>query len=252
MNYVKLTKENLENEHICCAISSNKDPQVMAKKKWLKERLDEGLVFLKADQRGKCFIEYLPAEKAFVPLEAKDYLYIDCFWVSGSLAGHGYGDDLLEQCIADGKKKGKSGLCVISSPKKQAFLSDPDYLKHKGFKLADQAQPFFELLYLPFKKDALVPKFKDKVKHPKIKDSGFVIYYTADCPFTAKYVPLIEKVAKDKKIALKTVFLDTREKAQNAPCAWTNYAVFYNGDYVTNEIFSEKKFLTTAEKYGVI
>ena len=249
MNYVKLTKENLENEHICCAISSNKDPQVMAKKKWLKERLDEGLVFLKADQRGKCFIEYLPAEKAFVPLEAKDYLYIDCFWVSGSLAGHGYGDDLLEQCLTDGKGKGKSGLCVISSPKKQAFLSDPDFLKYKGFKLADQAEPFFDLLYLPFKKDAVIPKFKDKVKKPKIKESGFVIYYTADCPFTAKYVPLIEKIAKDKQIPLKTVFLDTREKAQNAPCAWTNYAVFYNGDYVTNEILSEKKFLNLAEKY---
>ena len=252
MNYLKLTKENLESEHICCAISSNKDPQVIAKKKWLEKQLDEGLVFLKADQRGKCFIEYLPAEKAFVPIEAKDYLYIDCFWVSGSLAGHGYGDELLEQCISEGKKKGKSGLCVISSPKKQAFLSDPDYLKYKGFKLADQAEPFFDLLYLPFRKDAIVPKFKDKVKKPQIKESGFVIYYTADCPFTAKYVPLIEKTAKEKKISLKTIFLDTREKAQNAPCAWTNYAVFYNGEYVTNEILSEKKLLTLAEKFGVI
>jgi predicted GNAT family acetyltransferase len=116
MNYLKLTKENLESEHICCAISSNKDPQVIAKKKWLEKQLDEGLVFLKADQRGKCFIEYLPAEKAFVPIEAKDYLYIDCFWVSGSLAGHGYGDELLEQCISEGKKKGKSGpLCYFFS-----------------------------------------------------------------------------------------------------------------------------------------
>ena len=252
MNYLKLTKENLESEHICCAISSNKDPQVIAKKKWLEKQLDEGLVFLKADQRGKCFIEYLPAEKAFVPIEAKDYLYIDCFWVSGSLAGHGYGDELLEQCISEGKKKGKSGLCVISSPKKQAFLSDPDYLKYKGFKLADQAEPFFDLLYLPFRKDAVIPKFKDKVKKPQIKESGFVIYYTADCPFTAKYVPLIEKIAKEKKITLKTIFLDTWEKAQNAPCAWTNYAVFYNGEYVTNEILSEKKLLTLAEKFGVI
>ena len=28
MNYIKVTKENLETEHICCAISSNKDIQV--------------------------------------------------------------------------------------------------------------------------------------------------------------------------------------------------------------------------------
>ena len=32
MEYTTLTKENLDSEHICCAIASNKDPQVLAKK----------------------------------------------------------------------------------------------------------------------------------------------------------------------------------------------------------------------------
>ena len=58
---VRLTHDNLETEHICCAISNNKDVQVMSKKAWLSNRLDEGLVFLKGDVRGKCFIEYIPA-----------------------------------------------------------------------------------------------------------------------------------------------------------------------------------------------
>ena len=35
MNIVTLTKENLESEHICCAISNNKDIQVATKKAWL-------------------------------------------------------------------------------------------------------------------------------------------------------------------------------------------------------------------------
>ena len=52
---MKLTTENLDSEHICCAISSNKDPLVLTKKQWLRERLEEGLVFLKGDIRGKCF-----------------------------------------------------------------------------------------------------------------------------------------------------------------------------------------------------
>ena len=59
MELAKLTHENLEREHICCAISNNKDIQVMSKKNWLKDRLDEGLVFLKGNVRGKCFIEYI-------------------------------------------------------------------------------------------------------------------------------------------------------------------------------------------------
>ena len=53
MELVKLTHENLEREHICCAISGNKDIQVMSKKNWLKDRLDEGLVFLKGNVRGE-------------------------------------------------------------------------------------------------------------------------------------------------------------------------------------------------------
>ena len=47
MEFIQVTKENLEKEHICCAISNNKDVQVTSKKSWLSERFDEGLVFLK-------------------------------------------------------------------------------------------------------------------------------------------------------------------------------------------------------------
>ena len=57
MEYIQVTKENLEKEHICCAISNNKDVQVASKKSWLLERFEEGLVFLKSEERGKCFIE---------------------------------------------------------------------------------------------------------------------------------------------------------------------------------------------------
>jgi hypothetical protein len=82
MNIITVTKENLEQEHICCAISNNKDCQVAAKKSWLAERLADGLVFKKGDVRGKCFIEYIPAEKAWCPILADGYMFIDCFWVS--------------------------------------------------------------------------------------------------------------------------------------------------------------------------
>ena len=64
MDYIRVTEENLETEHICCAISNNKDIQVSSKKAWLKDRFKDGLVFLKSTERGKCFIEYLPAENA--------------------------------------------------------------------------------------------------------------------------------------------------------------------------------------------
>ena len=125
MEYVRVTEENLAKEHVCCAISNNSDVQVLSKKAWLSEQFDEGLVFLKSVGRGKCFIEYIPAENAWNPLDADGYMYINCLWVSGALKGHGYSTDLLRECIRDSKSKGRQGLCVLSSAKKKPFWPIP-------------------------------------------------------------------------------------------------------------------------------
>ncbi len=242
MELVKLTQDNLESEHICCAISNNKDIQVMSKKNWLRDRLDEGLVFLKGDVRGKCFIEYIPAEYAWAPIEATGYMYIDCLWVSGQFKGHGHSNLLLDQCIKDSKTKGKKGLVILSSKKKMGFLSDPDYMKYKGFKTVDTANPYFELMYFPFDADADKPRFKDTMHNRENLPKGFVLYYTNQCPFTAKYVPLIEDMARAREIDFQTVHIQSREEAQNAPSPFTTYSLFYNGEFITHEILSEKKF----------
>ena len=143
MEFKRVTLENIEEEHICCAISDKKGETCVASKKaWLKERLKEGLVFEKLDVRGKVLIEYLPAEYAWVPVDA------------------------------DG-------------------------------------------------------------------------YYTAQCPHTSKYVPILAEYARTQGIEIKTVKLESREAARRAPSPFTTYSLFYDGKFVTNEILSEKSF----EKY---
>ena len=243
MEYIQVTKENLEKEHICCAIANNNDVQVASKKAWLTDRFDEGLVFLKSAERGKCFIEYIPAENAWVPIDAPNFMYIDCLWVSGSFKGHGYSTDLLNACIEDSKVKGKDGLCILSAAKKMPFLSDPKFLKYKGFEVADEADNGIELWYFPLKKSAKKPSFKDCAKHPHINEKGYVLYYTNQCPFNGKYVPILEQTAKDNNISLRAIHIQSREEAQNAPTPITNYALFHDGEYITNEQMNEKKFL---------
>ena len=243
MEYVRVTKENIENEHICCAISNNKDVQVSSKKAWLSERFDEGLVFLKSTERGKCFIEYIPAEFAWCPIDADGYMYIDCLWVSGSFKGHGYSNDLLEECIEDSKNKGKCGLCILSSAKKKPFLADPKYLSHKGFSVADESDCGIQLWYLPFSPGADKPKFKECAKRPHTDEAGYVLYYTNQCPFNAKYVPIVEACAKENGIPFKAVKIGSREEAQSAPAPFTTYSLFYNGEYLTNEQMNDTKFL---------
>ncbi len=242
MEIITVTADNIEKEHICCAISNNSDCQVMAKKSWMKERFREGLTFKKCNVRGKCFIEYITAENAWAPIEAEGYMYIDCLWVSGQFKGQGYSTLLLNACMEDSKEKGKKGLVILSSPKKQAFLSDKKFLLHKGFQVCDMAKPSFELMYLPFKENEVLPKFKDQVREPHIKEKDFVLYYTNQCPFTAKYVPLLEQVAKNNNVKFKVNHITTTKEARQAPAPFTSFSLFYNGEFITYEILSEKKF----------
>ena len=243
MEYIRVTKENLESEHICCAISNNRDVQVSSKKAWLADRFDEGLVFLKSTERGKCFIEYIPAENAWVPIRADGYMHIDCLWVSGSFKGHGYSNDLLGACINDSREQGKRGLCILSSAKKRPFLADPKYLKYKGFRVCGEAAGGIELWYLPFSEEAEAPSFRDCAKHPHVEGEGYVLYYTHQCPFNAKYVPLVEKTAREHGIPFRAIRIDSREDAQNAPSPVTTYALFSDGEFLTNEQMNEAKFL---------
>lgn len=239
MELIRLTKENLEREHICCAISNNKDCQVVSKKSWLADRLDEGLVFLKADVRGKCFIEYIPMENAWAPVEGDRMMWIDCLWVSGQLAGHGYSTRLLEECIRDSRERGRRGIAILSADKKRGFLADPKFLKHKGFQVADEAG-FFRLYWLPLGEGGEPPRFRECVRQPG--PEGLTLYYTRQCPFTAKYVPLAAKLAEAKGAELRVVRLKAREQAQNAPSPFTAYSLFWQGKLLTHEILSEKKF----------
>lgn len=246
MNYIRITKDNIDNEHICCAMSGK---QSVAKKEWMKQRFDEGLVFYRSEERGKCFIEYIPAENAWVPIEADGYIYINCLWIAGAMKGHGYSNDLLSECMRDAKSKGKKGICILSSEgRKREFLSDPKYMVHKGFMVADTADCGINLMYLPFTANAETPKFKACAKYPKTEESGFVLYYTDQCPFTYYWVPRVEETAKEHGIPLEVIHISSKEEAQNVPAPVTTYALFHNGKFVTQAIQSDKKFLALAGK----
>lgn len=41
------------------------------------------------------------------------------------------------------------------------------------------------------------PSFKDCAKHPQVEEKGYVLYYTSQCPFNAKYIPTLEETARE-------------------------------------------------------
>lgn len=249
MDFINVTADNIDQEHICCAISEKKgETCVSSKKAWLSERFADGLVFRKLNVRGKVFIEYIPAEKAWCPILADGYMHINCFWVSGQYKGQGHANQLLEDCIKDAKEKGCCGVTIVASEKKRSYLPDAAFMKYKGFKTADTADPFFVLYYLPFTEDAAVPQFKECAKEGRTEEKGIVIYYTNQCPHTDKYAPLLFEMAKQKGLPAALHKIETMQQAQNAPVPFTTYSLFYDGEFVTNEIYSGKKFEAFLEK----
>lgn len=131
----------------------------------------------------------------------------------------------------------------MSSAKKMPFLAEPEFLKYKGFTVCDESDNGIQLWYLPFDEGVDKPELKDCAKHPHVDGQGYVLYYTNQCPFPAKYVPMIEQLAAENNVEFRVIHLNSREAAQNAPTPVTNYALFCDGEYVSNEILSEKKFL---------
>lgn len=236
--YINLTVDNLDCEHLCCAIADKKHQcGVDVKKTWLKERISEGHVFRKLNEKGKVFIEYAPLDKAWAPVIGDNYIYVYCLWVSGSFKGKGYGKELIEYCIADAKAQGKSGVCIISSKKKKPFLSDKKFMELFGFDTVDTIDDEYILMALSF--DGTTPRFADDVKKQRIAGEDLTIYYGVQCPYIPNCIEQIEGYCRANNIPLTLIAIDTLEKAKSVPCVFNNWAVFYGGKFETVHLLKE-------------
>ena len=234
--YINLSLENIDKEHICCAIGDPKHQEgVDRKKDWIKHKLKDGHVFRKLNARGKIFIEYEPIENAWVPISGKNYEYIYCLWVAGSFKGKGIGKELLEYAINDAKEKKMSGICTLVSKKKKTFIGEKKFFEHYGFEVVDSIADY-ELLALKFD-DAEAPKFNENARNMKIdnKELQFIIVMKYEVKELSEY-------AKEKNIKINFIKIDSLEKAKNAPCIFNNWANFYKGEFISNTILNANSF----------
>lgn len=237
--FITLTRENIDKEHICCAFSDKKcKDSYSLKKEWLKQEFDNGYVFRRLDERAKVFIEYGPAEKAWLPVAAPGYLMINCLWVAGQYKGKGYAKALLQSAIDDAIAQGKDGLVTVVGTKKFPFMGDTKWFLLQGFETVEKLPSGFSLLVKKVNPAATTPKFNTSVLSGECPDKeGLVAYYSNRCPFTEYHIreSLVE-TARNRNIPLKVIKLETMEQAQNAPTPATIFSLFYNGKFITTDI----------------
>jgi GNAT superfamily N-acetyltransferase len=239
MAYITLTKENIDTEHICCAFSDKKcSDSYEMKKQWLTNEFDNGYIFQRLDERAKVFIEYGPAEKAWAPVTAPNYLMLGCFWVSGKYKKQGHGKALLKKVIKAAQDQGKDGLVAVVGTKKFHFMSDTKWLLRQGFESCEETPSGFSLLAMRFNKSTSTPVFKDSVKNGKCPEKkGLVAYYTNRCPYSEYHVKeSLVVTAKKRNLPLKTIKLETMEQAQAAPTPATIFSLFLDGKFVTTDV----------------
>lgn len=229
MEFINLTEENIDSEHLCCIIRNKPGHEGLeAKRQWLSERIKEGHIFRKLDQRECVFIEYAPLETAWVPIVGENYYYIYCLWVQKK--GNGYGKKLMEYCIADAKAKGKAGICMLGSDKQKNWLSDQKFAQKYGFNKVDSTDDGYNLLALSF--DGTVPKFSDTVKQ-KTDKCGLTVFYDNQCPYIPQRIEKLRKYCTEHSIPAEFILVDTLEKAKNLPCVFNNWAAFYDGKFIS-------------------
>jgi len=236
---IELNTKNIHSEHICCAISDKKCTEsYQAKKDWLTNEFNNGYVFRRINQRAKVFIEYGPAENAWIPITAPNYLNINCFWVSGKYKKNGYGKELLRTAIEDAKEQGKDGLVTVVGTKKFHFMSDTKWLLKQGFEEVEKISSGFSLLVMKITKKGQLPIFNDSVKRGECSEKkGIVVYYSNRCPFAEFHAKnsLLE-TAQKRELPLKIIKLESMEQAQKAPSPATIFSLFYNGKFMTTDI----------------
>jgi len=236
---IKLNRENISEEHICCAISDKKcSDSYQAKKDWLAKEFNHGYVFRRIDERAKVFIEYGPAENAWVPITAPNYLNINCLWVSGKYKKNGYGKELLNTAVEDAKKQGKDGLVTVVGTKKFHFMSDTKWLLKQGFEEIDKTSSGFSLLVKKLNTDSKNPIFNKTVKTGECPEkNGIVVYYSNRCPYAGFHAEnSLKETAKKRKLPLKIIKFETMQQAQSAPSPATIFSMFLNGKFITTDL----------------
>ena len=218
------------------------------KAEWLKERFKEGLkikaLYFENDKKCHGFIEYVSGEYAWRAVEAKDYLFIHCIWVSpNKFKNKGYGSLLVEECIKDAEKQGKAGVAVIASD--GPFMANKDLFLKNGFREV-QKSGVFTLLVKQLKK-AAEPKFKD-CENQLRSYKGLKIAYSNQCPWVARFMSELAETIEKKGLKMDVVELKTAEQAQAAPSIYAVFNLVNDGQLLADHYISNTRFLNILNK----
>ncbi len=173
MDVIDLTDEHLQLYLVCLEDWSEEMREAGDRKAlWYDRMRDSGLrVKLALDESGRVggMIQYVPAALSF--LEGDGFYFMQCIWVHGYRKGRGnfqkkgMGRALIEAAEDDARSLGAKGFAAwgLALP----FWMKASWFKKQGYKKVDRMGGLQVLLWKPFTRDAVPPKWIRRKKKPE-------------------------------------------------------------------------------------
>ncbi|MBN2244760.1 MAG: GNAT family N-acetyltransferase [Candidatus Aminicenantes bacterium] len=244
---IDLDEKNIEQYPPVCFLNP-KNAGYLIKKDWLLKRFAEELkiklLYFENDKKCHGFIEYIPGEYAWRAVDAKEYLFIHCIWITpNDIKKKGYGSLLVRECLDDARKQGKLGAAVITST--GAFMADKGLFLKNGFKEVE-TQGDHSLLVYHLKKGPL-PRFKDW-KSKLSSYTGLHIIYSNQCPWVSRFMTEVDAVLKDQGMKIDIKELKTAREAQEAPSIYATFNLINHGKLLADHYISLTRFKNILNK----
>jgi len=243
MQKIRLEKVDAGNLPACGigCVANPKHQGNQPKVAWLKQRFGEGLRCLMfRDVKGKplAFLEYVPGEYAWRPVDAKGWLFIHCLWVypAGQKVG-GLGSRLIRACIEEARHAGTRGVATLASD--GAWMAGKEVFLRNGFEEIAEADRFQLLIHRL--RSGPAPRFRD-IRGNLSKFQGLHVVCAAQCPMLLKSVNDLSVVAAEHGLKLNVTMLRTAREAQNAPSYYGVFALVWNGRLLSDHYVSRGRF----------
>lgn len=247
MRTIAVTPENVIEETLFC-VKNLKNPGFKCKQDWFEKRYKEGLrmKILKADSDKMVgFIEYVPAEYAWRPINADRFMFIHCMYVySKKDRNQGHGSLLIKEAENNAKANGMAGICVMAS--KGPWIADKSIFEKNGLKEVDSLGRF-ELLSKKWDASMPDPKLIDWTSKQK-RYKGWHLLYADQCPWHEKSVEALMTIAMDHDVDLKVTKLKTAQEAKNAPSGYGVFSLLHDGRLLEDHYLSATRFSKIIKK----
>lgn len=239
MKIIDVTADNVVRTGFFCFMSKKKAPGYARKLAWLQARFAEGLRLKMLELPDRGFIEYIPGEQAWRTIDAAGYMVIHCLWVVGKSKGQGFGQALLEACLADAQKSKMKGVAVVTSDK--VWMAKKKLFEKNGFACVATADPSFSLMVKSFKKGPL-PSFIDtRATIKKEFPQGLTVIRSDQCPYIEDATNMAVQTAQRLGINGRVVELQSAQDVRRySPSPYGTFGLVLDGELLSYHYLLEK------------